>query len=211
VNVSTDPYIWIAAILTLCVFSFLYKDNPFFCFAEHLVLGLSTGYSICILWKNVFVPELITPLREHGTGSQAHLWIAVVLCFFWACRYLEKAKDLFRLALAFWTAICLGMTIPMFMEAQVLAQISGTMNVSFDGAWHEILGNLVLVVGTVSAIAYFFFSRPHKGIIGATAKLGTWILMIGFGATFSYVVLSRIYLLIGRMLFLMRDWLGIVG
>ena len=210
-SVSTDPYIWVAAILTLCVFSFLYKDNPFFCFAEHLVLGLSAGYMFCIFWHNVFVPELITPLREHGTSSQAHLWVAVVLCFFWACKYVERLQDLFRLALAFWIAIDLGLTIPMFMEAKVLAQVSGTINVSFSGSWHEIIGNLILVVGTVAAITYFFFSKPHSGVVGMTAKVGTWVLMVGFGATFSYVVLSRIYLLIGRLLFLMRDWLGVVG
>ncbi|MCP4599362.1 MAG: hypothetical protein GY847_02305 [Proteobacteria bacterium] len=210
-SISTDPYIWVAAILTLCIFSFLYRDNPFFCFAEHLVLGLSTGYMFCILWQHVFIPELITPLVEHGTDSQAHLWFAVVLCFFWACKFIDRAKDLFRLALAFWVAIDLGLTIPMFMEAKVLSQIAGTVNVSLSGGWVVVLGNIILVVGTVSALTYFFFSKAHEGIVGATAKLGTWVLMIGFGATFSYVVLSRIYLLIGRLLFLMRDWLGIIA
>ncbi len=210
-NISTDPYIWAAAFLTLCVFSVLYKDNPFFCFAEHLVVGLSTGYMLCIIWEQIMLPELITPLREHGTGTQAHLWGAVVLCFFWACKYVDKTKDLFRVALAFWVAIDLGLTIPMFMEAKVLSQVAGTINVSFDGSFDMVLGNIILVIGTIAALTYFFFSKPHRGFIGGTAHVGTWVLMVGFGATFSYVVMSRLYLLIGRMLFLLRDWLGIVG
>jgi hypothetical protein len=210
-TISSDPYIWVAAILTLGVFSFLYKDNPFFCFIEHLLVGLSTGYLICVYWFNVFVPELILPLVEHGTGSEAHLWVVVGLCFFWACKFIDRAKDLYRFALAFWLAIDLGLTIPMFMEAKVLAQVAGTVTLSLNGGLEEIIGHIVLIVGTVAALTYFFFSKEHKGIVGHTAKVGIWVLMIGFGATFSYAILSRIYLLIGRFVFLMRDWLGIIS
>ena len=86
-NLSPDPYVWIAAALTIGVFSFLYRDNPFFCFIEHLLVGLSTGYLFCTYWHNVFQPELVTPLLEHGLDSEAHLWVVVVLCFFWAGKY----------------------------------------------------------------------------------------------------------------------------
>ncbi len=94
---STDPYIWVAAILTLGVFSFLLRDNPFFCAVEHLLVGLSTGYMFCTYWHNVFVPELVTPLWENGAGSEAHLWAVVGICFLWACKYVESVKDLSRL------------------------------------------------------------------------------------------------------------------
>jgi len=207
---STDPYVWIAAILTLGVFSFLLRDNPFFCAVEHLLVGLSTGYMFCTYWHNVFVPELVTPLWEHGAGSEAHLWAVVGICFLWACKYVESVKDLSRLALAFWLSIDLGLAIPTEMEAGVIAQVVGTMGVSFNGSFEEILGNVVLVGGTLAALTYFFFSKAHKGVVGATAKVGTWVIMIGFGASFSYIVLSRIALLIGRLLFLLRDWLGVI-
>jgi hypothetical protein len=208
---STDPYIWVAAILTLGVFSFLLRDNPFFCAVEHLLVGLSTGYMFCTYWHNVFVPELVTPLWENGAGSEAHLWAVVGICFLWACKYVESVKDLSRLALAFWLSIDLGLAIPTEMEAGVIAQVVGTMGVSFNGSIEEIFGNIVLVSGTLAALTYFFFSKAHKGVLGVTAKAGTWVLMIGFGASFSYILLSRIALLIGRLLFLLRDWLGVIN
>jgi hypothetical protein len=69
--------------------------------------------------------------------------------------------------------------------------------------------NLVLIIGVISALIYFFFSMEHKGVIfGGGAKLGIWVLMISFGASFGYTVMARISLLIGRMQFLMGDWLG---
>lgn len=209
--VSHDPYVWIAAILTLSVFSFLYKDNPLFCLAEHLLVGLAAGYMFVTYWHGVFIPELVEPLWKDGMGTQAHLWVAVMLCVFWTGKYFEKTKDFYRLALAFWVAVDMGLTIPTFMEAYVLKQIAGTVNVSLDGAWHAVLGNIVLVIGTITALTYFFFSKAHEGIVGGAAKAGTWILMIGFGATFSYTILTRVYLLIGRFSFLLRDWLGIVS
>ena len=79
-----------------------------------------------------------------------------------------------------------------------------------DVEWHAIVGNIVLAVGTIASLTYFVFTKEHRGLVGISAKAGIWILMIGFGATFSYTILSRVYLLIGRLLFLMRDWLGIV-
>ena len=35
---------WISAGLTIFLFSFLYKDNPFFKVAEHLYLGAGMGW-----------------------------------------------------------------------------------------------------------------------------------------------------------------------
>lgn len=35
---------WMIAAFTLCVFSFLYKDNPFYKFAEHVFVGAGTAY-----------------------------------------------------------------------------------------------------------------------------------------------------------------------
>jgi hypothetical protein len=32
---------WLVVLLTLCIFSFLYKDNPFYKAAAHLYVGVS--------------------------------------------------------------------------------------------------------------------------------------------------------------------------
>jgi hypothetical protein len=46
--------IWFAALLTLAIFSFLYKDNPFYKFAEHLFTGVSAAYWMVVaFWVQV--------------------------------------------------------------------------------------------------------------------------------------------------------------
>jgi hypothetical protein len=44
---------------TLMVFSFLYRDNPLYKFAEHVFVGVSTGYSMVLIWYQVVYPNLI--------------------------------------------------------------------------------------------------------------------------------------------------------
>jgi hypothetical protein len=88
-----------------------------------------------------------------------------------------------------------------------LSQTSGTLD-NYFGAY---LGNLVLIVGTLAGLAYFYFSKEHKGFFGRTAKVGIYFLMITFGASFGYTVMSRMSLLIGRLYFIFGDWLGIVS
>lgn len=208
---SGDPYIWIAALLTIGVFSFLVEDNPVFCAIEHLLVGLSTGYMFCTYWDRVFIPELVRPLWERGAGTEAHLWVVVVVCLLWSCKYIERVRDLAKIALAFWLAVDLGLAIPTEMDAGVVEQVMGMIDLSFGGDPASVVGELVLLFGTIAALTYFIFSKAHRGVLGASAKVGTWVLMIGFGASFSYTILSRVYLLIGRVLFLLRDWLGVVG
>ncbi|MCA9729368.1 MAG: hypothetical protein KC729_16890, partial [Candidatus Eisenbacteria bacterium] len=52
---------WVAALLTLCLMSFLYKDNPFFRFAEALFAGVSLGYFIGITLDQTLRPNLFLP------------------------------------------------------------------------------------------------------------------------------------------------------
>jgi hypothetical protein len=71
------------------------------------------------------------------------------------------------------------------------------------------IGNACLIaLGVLSGLIYFFFSKEHTGLVfGGLARVGIWFLMISFGASFGYTVMARISLLIGRMQFLMGDWL----
>jgi hypothetical protein len=57
---------------------------------------------------------------------------------------------------------------------------------------------------------YFFFSIEHKGLVGKTARVGIWFLMITFGASFGYTVMGRIALLAQRLEFLFGDWLHFI-
>ena len=54
------------------------------------------------------------------------------------------------------------------------------------------------MIGVISGLVYFFFSKEHKGAVGVISKIGIYFLMIKFGASFGFAVMGRISLLIGR-------------
>ncbi len=58
--------VWIAAILTLGIYSFLYKDNFFYKFSEYLFVGVSAGYVTVLTFHTYLKPSLILPLQEYS-------------------------------------------------------------------------------------------------------------------------------------------------
>lgn len=57
---------WIGIFLTFCVLSYLYKDNPFYKFAEHLFVGISIGYFVVKQYYDTIKPNLLLRLTEDG-------------------------------------------------------------------------------------------------------------------------------------------------
>ncbi len=207
-NPSTDPWVWLAAFLTLCIFSFLYRDNILYRFAEHLFVGVSAGYLVALTWHNQIYPNLIVPLFIEGNLLYI-IPLAFALCYF--ARFIPRFNHVIRLPIAFVLGWGSGVAIPAFFQRDILRQTQGTLLVRNAFArWDSGLWAVVILVGVISTLIYFFFSRERKGIIKPVAGLGVIFIMLGFGASFGYTVMARISLLIGRLQFLLGDWLGII-
>jgi hypothetical protein len=86
----------------------------------------------------------------------------------------------------------------------------GAYDVYFEVERRSIVFTLaiIIVVGVISTLIYFYFSKPHTGVLGVTAKVGIWFIMVAFGAHFGFTVMGRVSLLIGRVQFLIEDWIG---
>ena len=54
-NMTQDLGVWVAAVLTLFIFSFLYKDNPLYKFAEHL-FKIGTLKTMPKAWTDYYLP-----------------------------------------------------------------------------------------------------------------------------------------------------------
>jgi len=50
--------IWIAAFFTISIFSFLYKDNPFYKLSEQIFVGLSAAYWLVYIIYSIMMPNL---------------------------------------------------------------------------------------------------------------------------------------------------------
>ncbi len=197
--------LWIAAGLTLCIYSFLYKDNPFYKFAEHLFVGVSAGYTIAITWHKVFLRLIWDPIKTEGNFI---VLIPAAIGLLMFTRFIPKYRWLIRWPLAFMMGVFAGATIPRMMQASIFEQMRASLQ---PFTWNAGTINLVIIfVGVLCTLIYFFFSVEHKGPVGVASKIGIFFLMVSFGAGFGYTVMARISLLIGRIYFLLHDWLPIV-
>jgi hypothetical protein len=117
--------------------------------------------------------------------------------------------------MSLYIGISAGLAVPLEMSNRINKQLYATMGSidwsNFFGAgildYNSGLAVVIVFVGMITSLMYFFFSKAHSGLMGGAAKFGIWILMIGFGANFGYTVMARISLFINRLQFLKQNWI----
>jgi hypothetical protein len=201
--------VWVAAFLTLGIYSFLYRDNPWYRFTESVFVGISAGYWVVVLFFENFHGKFWV-----GREEEPMLWVGAILGLMMLSRLIPKIGWISRWPLAFIVGATSGLWMMNYLTSNAMAQVQSTImplfGEGFGASAGQIIGNAVIIVGTFAGLIYFFFSKEHKGAFGATARVGIWGLMITFGAMFGYTVMSRMSLLIGRVDFIFRDWLGLI-
>jgi hypothetical protein len=197
----------IAAFLTLCIFSFLYKDNPFYKFAERLVAGVATGYWTMLLYYTNFTDKVITPIFVNA--QYVYIIPAILGVLMWT-RFSKKFSWLSRYSIAFYIGISSGVAIPVSLYTYLFKQLEATIRTPISMSIAG-LNMLLIVIAVLSALVYFFFSTAHKGVFGAASRLGIYVIMIGFGAGFGLTVMGRVALLVQRIIFLKGYILGVFG
>ena len=204
------PFLWatFGVILTLSTFSFLFKDNPFYKFAEHLVVGVSAGYFVVLLYWTSLKPKLIDTVFYNFSNEWFYIFPGILGILMWF-RFSKKLSWISRYPIAMYIGIGAGIAIPLSMYTFVNRQLSATMIPIGFSSW-ELFWNIFIVIGVLCGVIYFFFSKEHKGIFGGMAKIGIWVLMIGFGASFGFTVMARIALFINRIADV-EKWIHIVG
>ena len=221
--------IWIAAFLTLCIYSFLYKDNPFYRFAEYLFVGMSVGYGIVLSYHQGFIPfawEPFTAVFTEGSliGLIKLIPIAVGLLFFSGLS--SRHTWLIRFPSAILIGVGCGLAIPNVLRANIFEQTRGTVEpfavihsnivglIEPIPPWEFfslVFGAVLMVIGVICTLTYFFFSVEHRGPVKWVSKVGIAFLMVGFGSAFGNTVMGRVALLIQRVDFLLNDWLSSIG
>ena len=226
---------WIAAFLTLAIFSYLYKDNPFYKVAEHLFVGISTGYWTSMFFWTQIQPNLFGRLWPASEYNSDLLWyklynvlgvfssvfpdgginkghdmeLLYLLPFALGIMMLlsvsSKLSWMARWGIAYTVGMAAGLRSYGFLNSNVLGQIKGSAFQIFNSdlpffalASESIFNNFIILIGTITGLMYFYFSREHTGNFGKLSKLGIYFLMISFGASFGFAVMGRISLLIGR-------------
>tara|TARA_Y100000996_G_scaffold128489_1_gene97511 strand:+ start:1313 stop:2068 length:756 start_codon:yes stop_codon:yes gene_type:complete len=192
---------WLVVLMTLSIFSYLYGDNIFYKSAEHIFVGVSAGYIFAITFWDQIYPNLLGRLFPEyinvGYEFDISYIIPFILGIFMILRLVPNFSWLARISIAYIVGMAAGLKFYVFINSNILTQIKSSA-INFNANNLEIVNQVIVLIGVLSGLIYFFFSKEHDGTIGKISKLGVYFLMIKFGASFGFAVMGRISLLIGR-------------
>ncbi len=205
--------LWVAAVLTLMVYSFLIADNPLFRVAEHLLIGTALGYATLVTLDRFILASLrnvLTPAGDLHPVSRVMtglgiLWGLVLWC--WMARPIRWVANLpMAIVLGVGSALAIGGSLIGTLIPQVYATMLPLRGVN-------LLDNLIAVVVVLAGLTYFFFTvrrdRPGGRALRGIARFGRWCLLVALGALLGARAISLLSVLVERIGFLGR-WLEMV-
>lgn len=203
---TTNWEIWVSAILTLGGYSILFSENKFFQLVEHIFVGVGAGFAVVVNYYNI-VNKGWNPMVQKGEW-----WIIIpmVLGVMLFGRFVKGMSWVTRLPISLLVGIGVSLALRGAVQAELVQQISSSFVNVIGKTPGATINNLIMVVGTIGTVMYFFFTYKQNIAVKTGSSIGKWIMMLAFGAAFGNAVQGRISLLISRMQFLFTDWIHLI-
>jgi hypothetical protein len=197
--------IWVSVFFTLAIYSFLYRGNPWFRFAEHVYAGVSVGYAVAFN-----LDYLRDQWVEKWSLSGTRVLLYAISIFFgilWYARFTKQYFFAYRWTLAIIVGTGIGMALRTVIFTQFLNQIISQASISLWVAGEPLqsFSNILIAIMMPCVLLYFWFTGPErdKAPMNYIEKVARYTMMAGFGAAYGGTVLTRYSLFIGRAQFLL--------
>ncbi len=196
----TQWQIIVAGLVTLGLYTYLWKDNPIYRTIEHAFVGFYTAYAVAMVYHNQVKPAVLNDLIRDG---EAIVLIPLILGAMIYLRYLPQLSWVSRYPMSFWLGYGAGFVIS--YQIQPLIQQIRASFIPINS-----VNSFLIVVGILTTLMYFFFTWTVKDpVTHYGSKIGRYFIIVALGATFGNTVIFRVGLLMGRMQFLLFDLLRI--
>lgn len=227
----------VAMLLTIMVLSYLIGDNPLFRIASHLFIGVAAGYAGALAARSVLWPGLVQPILQAGLGGLIQpsavltLIVPALLALLLLLKVLPGASRLGTFSTAFLVgvgaAVVVGGAITGTLIPQSLAAM-GTLNPAVvspqtgETGLERVLNVIIVLVGTVSTLAYFRFTMRKKPAGSGTAvspitlagralsAIGRSFIALAFGVMYAGALSGTLLILAQRIQFLWDALLGLL-
>lgn len=219
--------VWLAALLTILVFTYLIRDTFLFRIASGLLVGTAIGVTGAVVISNVLLP--LIPRLLDDLVALPDSWVALVIdalpivlgiSLLLRLTPTVRATTFSNIGLAYLFGIGAALTIGGALAGNLVPQLTATMSVSLapQDSLLEWANGLVILIGTIGAFLAFRFIQPGKRpwqraydvITRGWGTLGRGFIMIAFGAILASLILARVSALVGQLYFLLHDWLPIL-
>ena len=188
----------VGTFFIISVLSMLWKDNPIFRIGQQAIIGATMAHYILFNFKSALNNAVLPML-----GGNLLLFIPLLLGVLMYTRLKDKVAWIARYPTGVLVGIGTGVMIAGTLRGQIIDQVKNTVldltKSVVSSNTTGMINNLLIAIGVVTAISFFTFTHEHKGVLGASAKIGRIFLMISLGANWSGELVWYLTQLIGRL------------
>jgi hypothetical protein len=174
--------------VSLGAYSVLIGDNPVSKITENIYMGILGGYIFATNWDFINKNAI-----GKVTGGNYIYILAIILSLMLLGRLKAETIWISRYPVVLTVGVGLGLAMRTTVTADFLGQIQATLL-----PWNS-LNNIVMVLGTVTAAAYFIFTAQSSGVYSYVNTVGRFFLLCAFGVAYGQTVSFRLELVIGRL------------
>jgi hypothetical protein len=201
---------WLAAFITIGIYSFLYKENPVQKVGEYMVVGLGLAHSIVAGYQNIRTMAWI-PMTQKGMWYMA---IPMVLGVLLWSRWFKQWAYLSRASIGLMVGVGAAVGLRGSIDADLFGQLRSAIALPLTNA-----SNWVVLIGMFGTVVQFMYivTAPNpktgrraflsEGLYFVATYIGQATIMIALGAAYAYTIMGRVSIVIGRVQFLFRDWI----
>ena len=219
----------IAALLTIMVLSYALGDNRLFRVAVHVFVGVAAGYAGAIAVRTVLWPRLVDPLLgEGGPAISSVLVVSWVLVLLLTLKAWPSTSAWGSLPVALLVGVGAALVVGGAVTGTLIPQSLAAMDTLNPGAVAPLTGEtglervanvLILLIGTVTTLAYFQFTARRGPSGEATrSRLTTWVADVGrgfialtFGVMYAGALAAAMAVLAERIQFLVGLFFSLLG
>jgi len=222
---TISELIWgaVGFLLTVMILSYLIGDNVFFKLAASIFIGVTAGYLAVLLIKEILWPYLVQPIITGPWQTRLWMGIPIILIILLILSQFSSLKGLGSIPLAYLAGLSAAIAVGGAVFGTLLPQSRAVIDAFDRGnwsspsipAWRILLNALVMLIGTLSTLSFFYFGRKWKSdpdadptqrpfIFHILGKIGQVFIGITLGAVFAGVFSSALIALIGRISFVSR-------
>jgi len=195
------------ALVVLCAYSFLYKENPFYRIMESLYVGCGVGWGLA---TSLFrFNQTLDPLYKNP-GVYWWYIIAIFLGLFWYAYWSKKYFFLYRIPLSYGIGLSIGTSLYGAVYSTFIVQVTATFK-GLGATPLDTFNNILGAIGAFTAVLFFYFSKEHKGALGHASRIGRYFILIFLGSAFGNTIMGRTALVITMTTQLLKypQWLMI--
>lgn len=209
--ISTDPWVWVSAFMTICSFTLLYGDNPLFRIGEHTYTATVVAHSVVTGLQTL--RSRFLPLY---TGDRPILIVPFILGIMSIFVVWRRYAWLASFPIAVMIGVGAGLSIRALMATEVLGNVRAVVSETamiFVGPPSNQLGYLIRVIFTLAGVIYLLFTVFIRGPLSKPVSyirtFGKYVFLAYLGLSVGNAIMQHSGLATSAINRLLVQWLGL--